>query len=79
LIKHLLLFDFCPFWLGRIAIIFTLFGGQHLLLGRQIFTKWRSEKHSADLTMIETSLMIAGGLTERFSASTELYNACTGT
>jgi hypothetical protein len=64
-------------WLLRLSTFtFTLLFGHHLLCGRQIFTKWRSGKHSADHRMISTQLMVSAELTKSFSISTELWNVC---
>jgi hypothetical protein len=47
-IKHIM----CPFWLGEITITFTLIFWTPFAFERQIFTKLRAEKHSADHTII---------------------------
>jgi hypothetical protein len=61
----------CPFWFGKITITFTLLFGHHQLSGRQIFRKLKTSE--TQVTRLSHS-----GLTDSFSASTELCNVYLG-
>jgi DNA replication protein DnaD len=60
------------FTLSLNTITFALHFGHHLLLGRQIFTKLKAEKHLADRSHSDLSTTDDNtGLTKRFSISPE--------